>query len=766
MRISILFFTLLFFSTFSVAQNFTGYIHDYNNKPINRALIVVKDKNIATITNSDGKFSFYNLTNEDVLQITHISYVPKQIDIHTLRDSIIKLQKRIYTVAEVAVSAHSAAQIVDKAIDNIGRNYYKKNNIVKGFIREELYHKDSLQAVTEAQLLTNYPKNKSKNAKISVLNKQTLFSKHENQNYFVINSPLALMSMDEVLNQKTILNKTIKKHHIFSFEDIYTDTAGVTIHKISFRPKKKYHAKKSFTGVLYIRNDDYAITHLQIQNYRTKLIIDYKPINDIYVSSNMSIDKQQIVKGDTLNGKINYVFTNFLSKKKDAKRFYENEALQKYQNTYNSDFWKEKISILPDSALNKQIEALKKEQLEQKKLQKTYKEKKKIKIVEPFYKPTIAFGISTQSFNDVDLLSYNILKISQLTNYTIASQLRNKNISSLMQVVYSVFLSMPFQAAEAERRILNYKGYPASEMPFAVNGFFSSYAKNMSNDELSELKTNSTADFLRLHTIRYETNLNTIKRIEEELFRYDFLKGKHKNEFLEVYFVDYFVRRLFLSSQFLLSSIEKSYPEKDELKMPFSTNRINSYVKYLHNPQYGFNRDIAKSDLTDKEQSYARQIRLLSLINFIPAITNLLPAIQIAKSYDLRISGSYIPIVFGHQFEQNLYLRNQNKLTVFNFRQFLNHSNSGFGIGIKLIDRKLFANITSSTQIDYWKQPETLSFYDTKLNDGFAIKQIFNWQAKKWGLWIGYTLKTDGFIDYATSLRKGSNIQAGALFVL
>jgi len=48
-----------------------------------------------------------------------------------------------------------------------------------------------------------------------------------------------------------------------------------------------------------------------------------------------------------------------------------------------------------------------------------------------------------------------------------------------------------------------------------------------------------------------------------------------------------------------------------------------------------------------------------------------------------------------------------------------------------------------------------------KLTDDFALKQEFSFGSKAYRALLGYTFKTDGFIDYATSLNKSTNTLIG-----
>ncbi len=731
------------------AQTYVSKVYNEQNEPLYMASVLIKHRNRGVTTNGEGKFMLSEVVANDTLLISHVGYGTREITVSQLPE-IIKLTKSPIRLKEIAVSSLSAREIVSNAIENLDN--YRVEHRLEGFFREELYEDDSLSYVAEAIVQTRFPHNENDKGKVFIKEKQTLYSGESKNNIRLVSGPYSIVGMNEIFVQKAILNKRRFKLHDFEIAN-YIMHGNKHLLEIHFKPKdiKAENSRHNFTGKIYVEQGTYNIHFLEISNETTKLAINYKEVNNKMLTSNFSLEKLEVLNSGAVRyGKVNYSTTNFQKPKREGKRFFKDEKLASFSNSYDKDFWTNKHTLLQDSILTIKIQ-----NLAQSPLRKNVKE-----TVEALYRPSLSFMVSDQLFNDIDLLSLNLNSQNRLAHYFINKSVRNKSWSSFAQVGYT-FFSLAFQGVEAERRILAAKDIRATYNPTSLNGFYRSYCKGVSNAELEALKTNYGSDFLRLHTVRYESNFNTIKKIEEELFKQDFLSSEYVSDFLDIWFIDYFMRRMHLTSAFLFSSIDITYPIKSEEQMPISLNSINSYVKYLHNPNSSFIRDISKEKLSESERAYASQIRWMSGLNLIPAITNLLPPIQLSDVYSLRISGAYLPITFGNQFEQNFYLKSEDNLGILNVRQFVNSSKVGFGLGVKLLDMPLYEKFTTTFQTDYWRQPSTLSFYDDSLSEGFSLKQDIMYRSKKVKYQVGWTFKTAGFIDYATSLEQDFSIRFG-----
>jgi len=748
MKYCIILILNLAFAATSISQTTRGIVKDTANSPIEMASVIVKSKLAGTATNSDGLFQLDRLIPGDTIVVSHLSYINQKIVLGI--DSVIEVTLLPSTtwISEIVASNLSPKQLVEKAISQLANNHYDRSNYLDGFIRESYFRSDTLRSLTEATLKINLPSKPGKAGAVSVVKKRTFLD--EKMKAQVTNSPLVILNMDEAHARSSILNSIGLRNHTFTLEGYQTDDNS-TYYKVGFKPKRKT-GHRYYEGHLLINAEDFSFKHIDVKNTSptntTWIKTNYAKVNGKYLIANLQIEKNKT------NSKVNvsYVTTQFKAPKRNKRDVFEKgETLRLYGNHYNTDYWNGYQHVLPDTTLLKQSAHL---TLDNTPIGRS-------KSIKPLYQPNLALFISTQSIDDIEALNKNINALSTLTSYAMANHIKKDSYASMAQVAFTSWVTLPFHGAEAERRILSHKGYNCTYQPFIFNGFYNSYCKDLSNNDLTTFKDDNISDFLRLHTVRYESNFNTIKKIEEELFRTDFLHRDRVNEFLDVYFINYLIRRLYLSAPFFFAEADIEFPQKEELEMPLSTNRLKSYVKYLHQPNAPFERTITSEDLSPSEQSYLSTMKWLSSVNFMIGITNLLPPININKYTQLRLSGGYLPSPFGHQLEQNIYLIHNKQISVINFRQYLAKHTTGFGAGFKVKEQPVFKNITLSTQIDYWQQPKNISFYDTKLTDGFAVKQEFSIGSKAYRVLLGYIFKTNGFIDYATSLNKSANVHIG-----
>lgn len=756
-------FILIFIHLFIVlsglrSQIVTGKVVNTDGVPLEMASIRVKHKTIGTTTNWEGLFELKNLLPNDTLVISHLGYTCSETSVLSPAPLIIRLNASPVTLNEVLISNLSAAQIVQRAIDRLSQNHYHKQHHLKGFFREIYLENDSIKKISEALVQLEFPHTPAKDGSIRIEKKRTIA--RELSQTAIKNGPLCLLEMNEVFSQKSILVERNFRKHSFYLEGVQSDGLQ-TWYIIRFSPVKP-NSSGGYAGVLWIDSNDFGFHHLSIRKGTTTVKMVYHRLNGLYYLQTFGLVKSKETvnhsSGFIRSAKVDYVTTEILSHRiKKGTSFHQGDLLENYVDSYEPDYWGDNIQLLPDSSVVSQLTQLK-----------TVKAADaNTKTQSSMYQPNISISASSDFFHNLDLMGDDLNNINRLTYFGISKTVRLQGFMSALQVAYANWMSLPFQGVEAERRVLRKNGYTATYHPFIFNGFYNSYSHGMRDADLTGFKQASPADFLRLHTVRLESNYCSAKKIEEELFQHPFLKDDQlKNDFLRIYFIDFFTRRLFLVAPFLISSVDFEVPLKAEHKMPFATNRLKSFTHYLHQPDAGFSRIIQTDDLTSSELAYLARMRWFSALNFVPAITNLLSPIAIGKTIDLRISGAYLPVPFGEQFEQLFYLKNQHSLTVISIKEYLARNKTGFGVGVKLINHPISQNILVTTRIDYWKQPKSLSFYAHRLDEGFSVQQRYTWQKKYFQLWGGFTFKTAGYIDYATSLESDFTTQIGCRIVL
>lgn len=94
------------FSSLANAQTFeaSGIVLDENGDPITGVLVVVKGTAISKITDSNGHFSLLSPTENAILQVSHLGYVP--IEAFAGKNLVIKLETDINELEDVVVTGY------------------------------------------------------------------------------------------------------------------------------------------------------------------------------------------------------------------------------------------------------------------------------------------------------------------------------------------------------------------------------------------------------------------------------------------------------------------------------------------------------------------------------------------------------------------------------------------------------------------------------------------------------------------------------------
>ncbi len=305
----------MLYSILLCSQNdfFAGELYDSNsNEPVPFATIRVKGYAIGVISNQDGgfkipiKFKDYG----QILEISSMGYQKKEVSIFDLTEdqvNVIRLSPGILELNEVVVKGKvkdipSAREIVERAIENISRNYPYKPFSTVGYYRDYQYDNGLYVNLNEAIFEVfdeGFAENDNKTSSVLIyeLKENNAFPKDTN----------ALKPYDYNLQKKVIekavipsyggnefeilrIHDAVRNHNIdtYSFvhqldsdllrnhffqreEDTYYDKEN--LYTISF--EKELSNKNDFKnfdarGVLYISKIDYSIYFMQYSVYNKK----------------------------------------------------------------------------------------------------------------------------------------------------------------------------------------------------------------------------------------------------------------------------------------------------------------------------------------------------------------------------------------------------------------------------------------------------------------------------------------------------------------
>lgn len=284
-----LLFLFCFLPVISWSQTIvSGYVIDKNNRPLDSVMVFFQhSKELNTLTNTDGfflidysdyeisglKLTFYKegykekiipykkLSNQ---MIVTLEPAEKKKENDLFEDDVVLLDEGIIYSSFAIDSLQKIYSVLDNVIARHHSNYFAQNTIY----RLNGYHALSEKINTEREDTLLYIKNPlhiqlsayndpkiHQNSNIAVQPHSTLFIK--NQKYTVPkNSPFFL---DEQISWINFLNKDVlKKRKSYQYKILYEDTEK---YEIAFQIKKIQ--KDSWSGVLTIRKDDFAVTRVE-----------------------------------------------------------------------------------------------------------------------------------------------------------------------------------------------------------------------------------------------------------------------------------------------------------------------------------------------------------------------------------------------------------------------------------------------------------------------------------------------------------------------
>ena len=124
--------------------------------PLVFATVAVKESNVAIVTNIDGEFTLKvgDLSNSKSIEISFVGYKNKTIPLSELKENgsinIIALEAAPIPIKEIIVKPLDPVSVVEKAINNIGKNYESVPNLMTAFYRETIRKNRTYCSIGEA----------------------------------------------------------------------------------------------------------------------------------------------------------------------------------------------------------------------------------------------------------------------------------------------------------------------------------------------------------------------------------------------------------------------------------------------------------------------------------------------------------------------------------------------------------------------------------------------------------------------------------------
>ncbi len=740
------------------ADALRGMVKDLNGNPIVFAQISLCGKQAKTYSNNDGFWMLPAASAGDTVVVSHFRFQPIKRIVGGSSTMNIVLQKTPILLEPLTISSTKAYYIIRSAVKKISSNYLADTYTQGGIVREKLYLNDTLQYFSDAEMELTGSYSPQNSNKITSKRVQA-FQSLENNAYSIVNSSSIVFDMDEVKVRDKILSDASLRLHNFSIKEI-EEKNGKRFYSVKFMPTKKKGIR--YHGEICIETKSLAITYIKVEaeglsrEGNALLEAYYTESNGKYwlksclvkkSESRISTKGKQQYRGEVL-AVMDEPTSTPTPKERDERKGTDDEDARWNSVGRKSSNHSKALAI--DSTLQNELQRLQRvvDTAAYAKMERKGKPEK-----EKLYEPSLTLLFSSKPFQNLLAFNCTYSSLNRLAMYEFGNMSNNEALNTGSQILFDMYLSIPFQGAEAERRLLRKNGVKALYNPTPFNRYLSSYCYKVSAKDLSELKAASLPDYTRLHTIREECSYATARDIEEELFTHNIENNGQRNDFVKYYYPDLFIRRLLLITPMFTSGFSTSIPSKmGELDQPIFANRMASYVHTLLNPNEPINRNISIEDLTSREKDHLRTMRLLSLQNLISPLAISIPPFKLGSSIQYSFSLGYRPSMLGDCFSQNLWFKTKQSEYRITFTEYKSNTSISYGVGFKIIESDFFTNAKLSTEVNYWKQPTNLSYYPDSYTEGFSVSQMAKYKLGSLALVLGYTFKTKGYLELSDNL--------------
>ncbi len=295
------------------------FLDNESGLPVPYAHVVIKDENIGTISNAEGRaeFKIENKYRNKTITVSAIGYLSQDILIKKLKNNQIneiRLEKQVYTISPVTISKLVSKAIIESAIQNIPDNYPCEDHYYSGYFRTALQENENFVRYLEASVRVfdkGFHKRRGVYARIEQLRKSNDFRQYkwnEGNNYLadcLINDPIRF--------RKEIFDMDYIDYWNFKIENVLQSDSSI-VFNISFWSKNTLTPQ--YQGNILIRKKDYAILQLdytnnydnktvspndslQFKHLNTEISIRYKDFGDKMIKSYQSLKQDwDVVKQD------------------------------------------------------------------------------------------------------------------------------------------------------------------------------------------------------------------------------------------------------------------------------------------------------------------------------------------------------------------------------------------------------------------------------------------------------------------------------------
>ena len=324
---SFLVFTLFVFSSNPIlAQNISLDFKELEAKIIDSESknslvftdIVIKNSNISTITNSDGKFllKIPIALLEGSITISHLGYKKRELKISSIKNhEEIGLTPSITQLNEISITAtmKNARELVKETLKKKSSLYNNKSTLMTAFYRETIKKRRKNASLSEAVVkIHKQPYNNARRDHIELIKarKSTDYSKLDTLALKLQGGPFSNLFTDIIKYPEYIFNDEDLPKYKFSYGNS-TSINNRQIYVVNFK-QQEGHIIPLYYGKLYIDAETLALTNavysLNVSNRElaSRMYVRKKPRKvDVYPT-----EATYRVNYRTTNGKWHYAYSN------------------------------------------------------------------------------------------------------------------------------------------------------------------------------------------------------------------------------------------------------------------------------------------------------------------------------------------------------------------------------------------------------------------------------------------------------------------------
>lgn len=367
--------------------------------PLTFATIGLKDSNLATISNSEGRFMIKiprSLTNA-MLVFTFIGHENYEVPVASLKSNksiTIRLKPILVDLSELSVFPNDPYIIINNVLASIPKNYSTESELITAFYRETIKKRRQYTALSEAIVEIKKPSYTShKTEQIRMIKGRKGFntSKMDTLLFKLQGGAHAMLSLDIIKYPYSILSPDIQVNYDYSFETI--TRIGDELHLVLSFKQRGDVDEPMFYGKLYIHAKTMAISSasfsLNTENHHkaSSIFIRKKPLGcDVYpLYANYLVNYRK--QGDKWHyaysrGEVNFKIdwekrlfsTNYITSSEMAvtnreilkiKSFKGNERIrtnaimnETVSGFYDRNFWGEYNIIEPEKSIHSAIKKI------------------------------------------------------------------------------------------------------------------------------------------------------------------------------------------------------------------------------------------------------------------------------------------------------------------------------------------------------------------------------------------------------------------------